>query len=193
MVEPTTAEETRIILDNIKDKYEEHHNVNYTPEALDACVQLTERYVSDRNFPDKAIDAMDEAGSRVHVTNIAVPKEIEQLEQRIEEVAAQKLRAAQSQNFEKAASYRDQEQQLKATLEESKARWEEQLNAMRETVDAEKVAEVVAMMTGVPVQRIAQAEGKRLKEMAPTLKGSIIGQDPAIERWSKPSSATASV
>ena len=182
MVEPTTAEETRIILDNIKDKYEEHHNVNYTPEALDACVQLTERYVSDRNFPDKAIDAMDEAGSRVHVTNIAVPKEIEQLEQRIEEVAAQKLRAAQSQNFEKAASYRDQEQQLKATLEESKARWEEQLNAMRETVDAEKVAEVVAMMTGVPVQRIAQAEGKRLKEMAPTLKGSIIGQDPAIDK-----------
>ena len=182
MVEPTTAEETRIILDNIKDKYEEHHNVNYTPEALDACVQLTERYISDRNFPDKAIDAMDEAGSRVHVTNIAVPKEIEQLEQRIEEVAAQKLRAAQSQNFEKAASYRDQEQQLKATLEESKARWEEQLNAMRETVDAEKVAEVVAMMTGVPVQRIAQAEGKRLKEMAPVLKSYIIGQDPAIEK-----------
>ena len=181
MVEPTTAEETRIILDNIKDKYEEHHNVSYTPEALDACVQLTERYISDRNFPDKAIDAMDEAGSRVHVTNIAVPKEIEQLEQRIEEVAAQKLRAAQSQNFEKAASYRDQEQQLKATLEESKARWEEQLNAMRETV-AEKVAEVVAMMTGVPVQRIAQAEGKRLKEMAPVLKSYIIGQDPAIEK-----------
>ena len=182
MVEPTTAEETRIILDNIKDKYEEHHNVTYTPDALDACVQLTERYVSDRNFPDKAIDAMDEAGSRVHVTNIAVPKEIEQLEQQIEEMAAQKLRAAQSQNFEKAASYRDQEQQLKATLEESKARWEEQLSSMRETVDADKVAEVVAMMTGVPVQRIAQAEGKRLKEMSPTLKGFIIGQDPAIEK-----------
>ena len=182
MVEPTTSEETRIILDNIKDKYEEHHNVNYTPEALDACVQLTERYISDRNFPDKAIDAMDEAGSRVHVTNIAVPKEIEQLEQQIEEVSAQKLRAAQSQNFEKAASYRDREQQLKAMLEDAKAKWEEQLNAMRETVDAEKVAEVVAMMTGVPVQRVAQAEGKRLKEMAPSLKSLIIGQDPAIDK-----------
>ena len=182
MVEPTTSEETRIILDNIKDKYEEHHNVNYTSEALDACVQLTERYISDRNFPDKAIDAMDEAGSRVHVTNIAVPKEIEELEQHIEEVSAQKLRAAQSQNFEKAASYRDREQQLKAMLEDAKAKWEEQLNSLRETVDADKVAEVVAMMTGVPVQRIAQAEGKRLKEMAPALKSLIIGQDPAIEK-----------
>lgn len=182
MVEPTTTDETRIILDNIKDKYEEHHNVNYTPEALDACVRLTERYISDRNFPDKAIDAMDEAGSRVHVANIAVPKEIEQLEQQIEEVAAQKLRAAQSQNFEKAASYRDQEQQLKATLEEAKTRWEEQLSSMRETVDADKVAEVVAMMTGVPVQRVAQAEGKRLKEMAPALKDIIIGQDTAIDK-----------
>lgn len=182
MVEPTTSEETRIILDNIKDKYEEHHNVNYTPEALDACVQLTERYVSDRNFPDKAIDAMDEAGSRVHVTNIAVPKEIEQLEQHIEEVSAQKLRAAQSQNFEKAASYRDKEQQLKAMLQEAKTKWEEQLNSMRETVDADKVAEVVAMMTGVPVQRVAQAEGKRLKEMSPALKSIIIGQDPAIDK-----------
>ncbi|MCM1077239.1 MAG: ATP-dependent Clp protease ATP-binding subunit [Bacteroides sp.] len=182
MVEPTTSEETRIILDNIKDKYEEHHNVNYTPEALDACVQLTERYISDRNFPDKAIDAMDEAGSRVHVTNIAVPKEIEQLEQHIEEVSAQKLRAAQSQNFEKAASYRDKEQQLKSMLEEAKAKWEDQLNAMRETVDADKVAEVVAMMTGVPVQRVAQAEGKRLKEMAPALKSLIIGQDSAIDK-----------
>lgn len=182
MVEPTTSEETRIILDNIKDKYEEHHNVNYTPEALDACVQLTERYVSDRNFPDKAIDAMDEAGSRVHVTNIAVPKEIEQLEQHIEEVSAQKLRAAQSQNFEKAASYRDKEQQLKAMLQDAKTKWEEQLNSMRETVDADKVAEVVAMMTGVPVQRVAQAEGKRLKEMSPALKSIIIGQDPAIDK-----------
>ena len=182
MVEPTTSEETRVILDNIKDKYEEHHNVNYTPEALDACVQLTERYISDRNFPDKAIDAMDEAGSRVHVTNIAVPKEIEQLEQHIEEVSAQKLRAAQSQNFEKAASYRDQEQQLKGMLEEAKAKWEKQLDSMRETVDADKVAEVVAMMTGVPVQRVAQAEGKRLKEMSPALKSQIIGQDPAIDK-----------
>ncbi|MDE7144540.1 MAG: ATP-dependent Clp protease ATP-binding subunit, partial [Duncaniella sp.] len=182
MVEPTTPEETRIILDNIKDKYEAHHNVTYTPEALDACVSLTERYISDRNFPDKAIDAMDEAGSRVHVSNISVPKEIENLEKEIEETAAQKLRAAQSQNFEKAASYRDKEQQLKARLETEKSEWEKQLDSMRETVDEEKVAEVVAMMTGVPVQRIAQAEGRRLKEMAPALKGLIIGQDNAIDK-----------
>ena len=182
MVEPTTPEETRVILDNIREKYEAHHNVIYTPEALDACVSLTERYISDRNFPDKAIDAMDEAGSRVHVTNIAVPAAIEELEKEIGEAAAEKLRAAQAQNFEKAASYRDKEQQLKARLDTANAEWQEKLASMRETVDEEKVAEVVAMMTGVPVQRIAQAEGKRLKVMAPTLKGQIIGQDNAIDK-----------
>ncbi|MDE6066667.1 MAG: ATP-dependent Clp protease ATP-binding subunit [Duncaniella sp.] len=182
MVEPTTPEETRVILDNIREKYEAHHNVIYTPEALDACVSLTERYISDRNFPDKAIDAMDEAGSRVHVTNIAVPAAIEELEKEINEAAAEKLRAAQAQNFEKAASYRDREQQLKTRLDAANAEWQEKLSTMRETVDEEKVAEVVAMMTGVPVQRIAQAEGKRLKEMAPLLKGQIIGQDNAIEK-----------
>nr|WP_302354284.1 ATP-dependent Clp protease ATP-binding subunit [uncultured Duncaniella sp.] len=182
MVEPTTPEETRVILDNIREKYEAHHNVIYTSEALDACVSLTERYISGRNFPDKAIDAMDEAGSRVHVTNIAVPAAIEELEKEINEAAAEKLRAAQAQNFEKAASYRDREQQLKAQLDSANAEWQEKLASMRETVDEEKVAEVVAMMTGVPVQRIAQAEGKRLKVMAPTLKGQIIGQDNAIEK-----------
>jgi len=182
MVEPTTPEETRVILDNIREKYEAHHNVIYTPEALDACVSLTERYISDRNFPDKAIDAMDEAGSRVHVTNIAVPAAIEELEKEINEAAAEKLRAAQAQNFEKAASYRDREQQLKAQLDTANAEWQEKLATMRETVDEDKVAEVVAMMTGVPVQRIAQAEGKRLKEMAPALKAQIIGQDNAIEK-----------
>ncbi len=182
MVEPTTAEETRQILDNIRDKYEEHHNVTFTPEALDACVRLTERYVSDRNFPDKAIDAMDEAGSRVHITNVTVPKEIEDIEASIEEAGANKLKAAQAQNFESAAAFRDQEQTLRKNLEAAKKRWEEHLLAHRETVDEEKVAEVVAMMTGVPVQRIAQAEGMRLKEMAPVLKSEIIGQDPAIEK-----------
>ncbi len=182
MVEPTTPEETRVILDNIREKYEAHHNVIYTPEALDACVSLTERYISDRNFPDKAIDAMDEAGSRVHVTNIAVPAAIEELEQEINEAAAEKLRAAQAQNFEKAASYRDREQQLKAQLDTANAEWQEKLATMRETVDEDKVAEVVAMMTGVPVQRIAQAEGKRLREMAPAIKAQIIGQDNAIEK-----------
>ncbi len=182
MVEPTSAEETMQILDNIKDKYEDHHNVTYTPQALEACVKLTERYVSDRNFPDKAIDAMDEAGSRVHITNIVVPKEIEAIENAIIEAGNNKLKAAQSQNFESAAAFRDKEQNLKRELEEAKKRWEEQLNSQRETVDEEKVAEVVAMMTGVPVQRIAQAEGKRLMEMGVALKNSIIGQDGAIDK-----------
>ena len=182
MVAPTTAEETLVILNNIKEKYESHHNVNYTPEALEACVKLTERYVSDRNFPDKAIDAMDEAGSRVHITNVVVPKEIEQLETEIEEVGQQKLAAAQNQDFEKAASYRDREKDLRAALDSAKARWEEMLDSQRETVDEDNVAEVVAMMTGVPVQRVAQAEGQRLRQMAPTIKDSIIGQDKAIEK-----------
>ncbi len=182
MVEPTSPEETLQILNNIKDKYEDHHNVNFTPEALDACVKLTQRYVSDRNFPDKAIDALDEAGSRVHITNINAPKEIEDLEEAINEAAQNKLKAAQAQNFESAASFRDKEHKLRDQLEEAKRKWEEKLNSERETVDEDKVAEVVAMMTGVPVQRVAQAEGKRLLEMAPILKKEIIGQDQAIEK-----------
>ncbi len=182
MVEPTTPEETRQILENIKDKYEDHHNVTFTPEALDACVRLTERYVSDRNFPDKAIDAMDEAGSRVHIKNITVPKEIEEIEQQIEEAGANKLRAAQAQNFESAAAFRDREQKLKTELENAKQNWEKQLSEQRETVDEDRVAEVVAMMTGVPVQRVAQAEGMKLKEMTPKLESQIIGQDPAIHK-----------
>ena len=182
MVEPTTADETRTILNNIKDKYEEHHNVTFTDAALDACVQLTERYVSDRNFPDKAIDAMDEAGSRVHITNITVPDEIEQLERQIEEAGQKKRESIHAQNFESAAAYRDREQSLKAELDDAKKRWEEHLNSHREIVDEEKVAEVVAMMTGVPVQRIAQAEGMRLREMTPRLQNEIIGQDQAIAK-----------
>lgn len=182
MVEPTSPEETLTILNNIKDKYEDHHNVNYTPEAIEACVKLTDRYVSDRNFPDKAIDALDEAGSRVHVTNIVVPKEIESIEAQIAEANANKLKAAQSQNFESAASFRDKEQRLKLELDDAKRKWEASLNEHRETVDEDKVAEVVAMMTGVPVQRIAQAEGMRLREMAPELKHAIIGQDGAIDK-----------
>ena len=185
IVEPTTPEETLQILNNIKDKYEEHHNVIFTPEAISACVNLTQRYVSDRNFPDKAIDALDEAGSRVHVTNITVPKEIEDLEIVIDETAQSKLKAAQAQNFESAAAFRDKEHKLRAELEEAKKRWEENLNKERETVDEDKVAEVVAMMTGVPVQRVAQAEGKRLVKMSPTLKSEIIGQDNAIDKITK--------
>ncbi len=182
MVEPTTPEETITILNNIKEKYEEHHNVSYTPEAIEACVKLTERYVSDRNFPDKAIDALDEAGSRVHITNVEVPEEIEKLEEQIATATQQKLRAAQQQNFEQAASFRDLAQRLSEKLDVAKAQWEKQLSEQRTPVDEDKVAEVVAMMTGVPVQRIAQAEGKRLLEMGPTLKSQIIGQDAAIDK-----------
>lgn len=181
MVEPTSAEETLTILRNIKDKYEEHHNVNFTDAALEACVNLTERYVSDRNFPDKAIDALDEAASRVHITNIAVPEEIEALENKVEELGRNKLAAAHAQDFERAAAFRDEETKLRENLRTATERWEKQLESKRETVDEDKVAEVVAMMTGVPVQRVAQAEGKRLMEMGDDLKKSIIGQDPAID------------
>lgn len=182
IVEPTTADETLLILENIKDKYEEHHNVTYTPDALKACVKLTERYVSDRNFPDKAIDALDEAGARTHIGNISVPKEIEDLEVAIEETGRNKLAAAKAQNFESAASFRDREQQLRNDLNKAKQHWEEQLINQREIVDEDNVAEVVAMMTGVPVQRIAQAEGRRLLEMGPSLKKHIIGQNHAIDK-----------
>lgn len=182
MVEPTSSEETREILNNIKDKYETHHNVTYTDGAIDACIRLTDRYMSDRNFPDKAIDAMDEAGSRVHITNIEVPAEIESLEHAIEEAAAQKLDAARSQDFEKAAKCRDNEQRLKVELTRAKQKWEDDLSKQREIVDEEKVAEVVAMMTGVPVQRVAQAEGFRLRQMGAKIKDIIIGQDQAIDK-----------
>ncbi|MDO4319204.1 MAG: ATP-dependent Clp protease ATP-binding subunit [Bacteroidales bacterium] len=185
MVEPTTPEETLTILNNIKSKYEEHHNVTYTDDALEACVKLTDRYISDRNFPDKAIDALDEAGSRAHITNVTVPREIEKLEADIEEATAKKLEAAHSQNFELAAVWRDRSQKLSEELETAKVRWEESLEADRVIVDEDKVAEVVAMMTGVPVQRVAQAEGLRLLEMAPVLRNAIIGQDDAIEKIAK--------
>lgn len=182
MVEPTTPEETLEILRNVKEKYESHHNVNYTDDALRACVNLTERYVSDRNFPDKALDALDEAGSRVHISNIIVPEEIEKLEKDLETTTAGKLEAAHAQDFEKAAALRDEEARLKSRLAQEKAEWEKNLEQERQTVDEEKVAEVVAMMTGVPTQRIAQAEGSRLIEMGDSLKGAVIGQDEAIKK-----------
>ena len=182
MVEPITAEETLQILNNIKDRYEEHHNVTYTPEALKACVKLTERYISDRNFPDKAIDALDEAGSRVHISNIIVPKNIEELEAKIEETKADKMAAVKSQNFELAASYRDKERQYLLDLESAKAKWEKEMQEHREIVDENKVAEVVAMMSGVPTQRIAKAENARLLEMADILKSKVVGQDEAVQK-----------
>ena len=182
IVDPTTAEETLQILQNIKARYEEHHNVIYTPEALQACVKLTERYISDRNFPDKAIDALDEAGSRVHISNIIVPKSIEELEAKIEATKTEKLAAVKSQNFELAASFRDKERQYLLQLEAAKAKWEQELQEHRETVDEDKVAEVVAMMSGVPVQRIAKAENLKLLEMAESLKKKVVGQDDAVQK-----------
>lgn len=185
LVEPTSAEETIQILNNIKSKYEDHHNVIYTPEAVEACVKLTDRYVSDRNFPDKAIDALDEAGSRVHITTIVVPKEIEDIEKKIEETAKNKIKAARAQNFESAANFRDLEQNLLQELNVAKENWERNLEKQRETVNSDKIAEVVAMMTGVPVKRIAQAEGIRLLGMGDELKQCIIGQDKAINTIAK--------
>ena len=182
MVEPTSPEETLAILKQVKEKYEDHHNVHYTDEALEACVNLTERYISDRNFPDKALDALDEAGSRVHITNIVVPEEIEKLEKEVDELTNQKYSAAKAQDYEKAASLRDQVELTKRRLEKTKRNWEKALDEDRQEVDDEKVAEVVAMMTGVPTQRVAQAEGTRLIKMGDTLKGSVIGQDEAIKK-----------
>ena len=182
LIEPTTPEQTLEILHNIKEMYEKHHGVNYTDEALKACVTLTERYISDRFFPDKAIDAMDEAGSRVHITKVDTPKEIEELEQRIAEAQENKFKAVQDQNFESAANYRDQQEKLKAELQEAKAKWEAELDKRRVTVNEGHIAEVVAMMTGVPVQRIAQSEGIRLLGMTDELKKQVIGQDEAIDK-----------
>jgi ATP-dependent Clp protease ATP-binding subunit ClpC len=182
LVEPTTAEQTLEILHNIKEMYEKHHGVNYTEEALKACVTLTDRYISDRFFPDKAIDAMDEAGSRVHITRVDTPKEIEDLEKRIAEAQDNKFKAVQAQNFESAANYRDQQEKLKAELQEAKERWEQELDKRRVTVNEGHIAEVVAMMTGVPAQRIAQSEGIRLLGMTDELKKQVIGQDEAIDK-----------
>ena len=182
MIEPTTAEETLDILNNIKERYEDHHNVSYTPEAIHACVLLTQRYISDRHLPDKAIDALDEAGSRVHISNIIVPERILKLEEEIEETKKEKIKAVKNQNFERAASFRDKEKEFLEKLEEEKQKWEKELVKNRETVDEEQVAEVVAMMTGVPVQRIAQAEGMRLLKMNEELRGRVVGQDEAIAK-----------
>ena len=180
IVEPTTVEETLQILKNIKDKYEDHHNVNYTDAALEACVRLTDRYITDRNFPDKAIDALDEAGSRVHLTNITVPKEIEEQEKLIDEMKSLKNEAVRLQNFELAASFRDKEKEYTNQLDVLKEEWEKNLKENRETVGDEQIAEVVSMMSGVPVQRMAQAEGMKLLGMKNDLLSKVIGQDKAI-------------
>ena len=182
LVEATTLEETIEILNNIKSRYEDHHNVRYTPAAIKACVKLTTRYISDRSLPDKAIDALDEAGSRVHITNINVPPVIEELEKAIEEIKEKKKEAVKQQNFEVAAAFRDKERQMSVSLEQEKERWQKELSENRITVDEEQVAEVVAMMTGVPVKRIAKTEGMKLLQMHDELAGSVIGQNEAIEK-----------
>ena len=182
LVEPTTAEETLQILKNIKERYEEHHNVKYTDAALEACVKLTDRYITDRNFPDKAIDALDEAGSRMHLSNIHVPPIIEELENSLKEIVDQKTNAVKAQKYELAASFRDKQRQLLLQLEQEETNWEQQLKEKPQTVDEEKVAEVISMMSGIPVQSIAEAEGLKLLGMGDTLKKAVVGQDNAIDK-----------
>ena len=182
LVDPTTADETLEILKNIKEKYEDHHLVNYTDDAIDSCVSLTNRYISDRYLPDKAIDAMDEAGARVHISNIHVPQNIIDIESQIEVAKKEKVAAINSQKFEEAADLRDSERKLQETLEREKRKWEEEAKINRQTVSEENVAEVVAMMTGIPVKRIARHEGERLIHMEEELDQSVIGQKEAIKK-----------
>lgn len=182
LVDPTTAEETVEILNNIKEKYEDHHLVRYTDDAIKACVSLTNRYISDRYLPDKAIDALDESGARVHISNIHVPAEIISIETQIEETRKKKMQAITSQKFEEAADHRDMERKLQDSLDKEKRKWEEQAQINRELVSEENVAEVVAMMTGIPVQRIAKNESDRLLNMEDELAHSVIGQEEAIRK-----------
>ncbi|MCB0788907.1 MAG: ATP-dependent Clp protease ATP-binding subunit, partial [Flavobacteriales bacterium] len=180
LVEPTSVDETIQILNNIKEKYEDHHNVNFTPEAVEACVKLTERYITDRHLPDKAIDALDEAGSRVHISNIVVPKNILEIEEKIEQVKDEKNRVVRSQRYEEAAKLRDSERQLQEDLEKAKKAWEEESRSHRVEVNEENVAEVVAMMSGIPVTRIAEKESGKLRRMKEEMTGKVIGQDEAV-------------
>ncbi len=182
IVEPATPEETIQILNNIKSKYEDHHNVTYTDEAIKACVALTARYITDRHLPDKAIDALDESGSRVHITNINVPKNIVEIEKKLEDIKEEKNKVVRSQKYEEAARLRDTEKQLLEQLEVAKKAWEEESKSHREMVTEDNVAEVVAMMTGVPVQRVAQNESDKLVKMADLLTGKVIGQDDAVKK-----------
>lgn len=185
MVDATSPEETIQILNNIKDKYEDHHNVIYTPAAIEACVKLSDRYISDRFLPDKAIDILDEAGARVHINNIHVPEDILKLEEEVENIKAEKNRVVKSQKYEEAAQLRDREKKLLEQLELAKARWEDESKSKRFTVEEDNVAEVIAMMTGIPAKRIAQNEGNKLLNMGEELKGKVIGQDEAIKKLTK--------
>ena len=185
MVEPTTAEETLTILHNIKDRYELHHHVNYTDEALKACVKLTERYISDRYFPDKAIDALDEVGSRVHLQHAEMPEELVEKQKELEQTIQKKHQAVKNQDFELAAAYRDRQTNLERQIDELNRQWTSDDNTTRQTITEDEVAEVVSMMAGVPVQRIAEAENVRLRNMGDVLKAQVIAQDNAIEKMVK--------
>jgi ATP-dependent Clp protease ATP-binding subunit ClpC len=182
IVEPASIDETLQILHNIKSKYEDHHNVKYTDEAIKACVMLTARYITDRHLPDKAIDALDEAGSRVHITNINVPQNILEIEKKIEDIKELKNQVVRSQKYEEAARLRDTEKQLQTQLETAKKAWEEETKLNRVTVSEDNVAEVVSMMSGVPVQRVNQNEGEKLVKMNELLRGRVIGQDAALQK-----------
>jgi len=182
IVEPTSIDETIEILQNIRERYEDHHNVRYTDEALSACVSLTNRYISDRFLPDKAIDALDEAGSRVHIINMNVPKQILELEKKLEDVRVLKNEVVKKQRYEEAAKLRDDEKRLEKELEEAQTAWEEESKQHREVVDAEQVADVVSMMSGIPVTKIATAESNKLAELPNVLKKKLIGQDTAVDK-----------
>ncbi|MBY0537129.1 MAG: ATP-dependent Clp protease ATP-binding subunit [Chitinophagaceae bacterium] len=182
MVDPPSVDETIQILTNIQSKYEDYHNVTYSPEAIDACVKLSDRYITDRLLPDKAIDVMDEVGARVHLKNINVPKEILDLEKKIEDVKVEKNKVVKSQKFEEAASLRDTEKKLQEELEAAKAKWEEESKHKRYPIDDEAIAEVVSMMTGIPVKKMVQAETEKLRKMADDMKQMVIGQDDAITK-----------
>ena len=182
MVEPTSVEETITILNNIKGKYEDHHNVVYTPEAIEACVKLTNRYMTDRFLPDKAIDALDEAGSRIHITNIEVPEQIVEIEKQLEDVKKEKNNVVKKQKYEQAAKLRDDEKKLEQQLEEAQNAWEEASKLHKDTVTEENVAEVVSMMTGIPVNRIATKELKKLSNLNKTIADLVIGQEKAVKQ-----------
>jgi ATP-dependent Clp protease ATP-binding subunit ClpC len=185
MVEPASVDETLEILGNIKDKYESHHNVNYTDDAIKACVDLTSRYMTDRFLPDKAIDALDEAGSRVHISNIVVPKEVTDIEQKLVDIKDKKQEVVKSQKYEEAAKLRDVEKQLQKQLEEARKKWDEDTKENRQTVTEENVAEVVSMMTGIPLQKVSEKENKKLAKMYDTMSGTVVGQEDAIKKITK--------
>lgn len=182
MIEPATPEETIEIIGNIKDKYESHHNVTYTEEAIKACVDLTSRYMTDRFLPDKAIDALDEAGSRVHISNIVVPKEITDIEKQILDIKDKKHDVIRSQKYEEAAKLRDVERKLNEALEKARKQWEEETDKNRQTVTEDNVAEVVSMMTGIPLQKVGEKENERLSKMYSEIAGKVVGQDEAVRK-----------